>query len=805
MKKNLKSVLAILLSLATLLSLAACGSKTGGEDTPQVAENPEYTYVATYNSFSSGDFSYYPALFDKDGYYSTQSEKIGERELMEGETLEWEGQLDIYGQTIYFIGYDGTVNKLENYASIQPPENEDSSLRDYSADTYVNQLFLAGDNLAVLEVVYESWNGAPKNITPESDDYWNYYCSRQSYYIRTLDKTGAELTCVQIQIPEGIDEGYFYLQTPVILPDGRLITSYSDGGNNSIYIYGMDGKVAKTIPMDTYVDRILLLNGDTYVMTWVETLEMKKLDVETGTFGESVKLPNNAYDPISGDDVYDLYFNDYNTLSAFDMETGETTKLLNWIDCDVDAGNLTSIQVQEDGTVVAFSSEYDMVSENWKNNIITLEKKPYDSVPHKTELTLATQGLNWDVRTEIINFNRTNPDYRIVVKDYSEYNTDENYTAGLTKLRTEILAGTMPDILDLSGFNVDQLAQRGLLMDLYPLIDADGELKREDYFPNVLATMEFDGKLCSTVSNFSVMTLIGSSAVVGDKMGWTYDEFNAALASMPEGCTALDEYTTREDILRTCLCMDMDSYVNWATGECNFDSDSFKKLLAFANSFPAEYDWDNYEYIDTAERIKSGMQMLVQAYVYDFNSLLEYPHYFNGDITFVGYPSDSGTGSMFSMNSGYGITSKCSAPEAAWQFLRTFFTADFQLRQYSLPSNINAYNKMEKDAMTPEYMKDENGNILLDENGEKIMISRGGYGWGNGEDDFVEIFFTSEEDAQTIRELIAATTKLYSYETDSIFDIVSEQATAYFAGQKSADEVAKLIQSKANIFVNEQR
>ena len=39
----------------------------------------------------------------------------------------------------------------------------------------------------------------------------------------------------------------------------------------------------------------------------------------------------------------------------------------------------------------------------------------------------------------------------------------------------------------------------------------------------------------------------------------------------------------------------------------------------------------------------------------------------------------------------------------------------------------------------------------------------------------------------------------------SIMDIVTEQAAAYFSGQKSAEEVAKLIQSKANIYINEQR
>ena len=67
-----------------------------------------------------------------------------------------------------------------------------------------------------------------------------------------------------------------------------------------------------------------------------------------------------------------------------------------------------------------------------------------------------------------------------------------------------------------------------------------------------------------------------------------------------------------------------------------------------------------------------------------------------------------------------------------------------------------------------------------------------------------EVYAISQEQADMLRELISSTTKLASYD-DSIFKIVKEQAQAYFAGQKSAEEVAKLIQSKANIYVNEQR
>ena len=68
----------------------------------------------------------------------------------------------------------------------------------------------------------------------------------------------------------------------------------------------------------------------------------------------------------------------------------------------------------------------------------------------------------------------------------------------------------------------------------------------------------------------------------------------------------------------------------------------------------------------------------------------------------------------------------------------------------------------------------------------------------------VEIYAMTQEQADKLMELIESTDKVANYDS-SIYDIVTEQAAAFFAGQKSAEEVAKLVQSKANIFVNEQR
>ena len=139
--------------------------------------------------------------------------------------------------------------------------------------------------------------------------------------------------------------------------------------------------------------------------------------------------------------------------------------------------------------------------------------------------------------------------------------------------------------------------------------------------------------------------------------------------------------------------------------------------------------------------------------------------------------------------------------DAAWKFLRSFLTEEYQERVDYLPTNKNAFDKQLKKAMEVKYEKDANGNYILDENGERKPVSMGIASDGVNT---YEIFATSPRQAEQLREVIATASKMMDYDK-SIINIVLEQAAAYFAGQKSAQDVAKLIQSKANIYINEQR
>lgn len=811
--EKMKRIIAIFMVAVMALGLCACGD-SGSSDESSKGGNaasetpaPEFVYNAEYTSVkNTGANNWLNAnLYTDKGFYSSTQEKVGEN-IPEGVTPEWEGQYDVWATVLYFVDYDGNMTKLENFKSYEREREEG-----HDGSSYIQNMTTTPDgDLLIFENYSEYWSDAPAGTEMYTNQWYEYYRSSNEYLIRVLDETGAEKSCSLLQIPEEIasptDGSWFYPYGTAVDENGNFILA----SERKILGFNMDGTMNGVFDMgnDRWVDGVLRLNdGRVVILTWGGNgYELNVVDMKNRCFSEKLEAPANAYGAVTGGGDYDLYYTNGINFCGYRFDTKQSDILFNWINCDVNSDNMNGINVLPDGTVVGILNTWDKNYENCTSEIVKVAKVPYSSVPHKETITLATQYLDWETRDILINFNRKSENVRIDVKDYSAFNTEEDYSAGLTKLKTEIMAGNVPDIIDLNGLPFDQLAAKDILEDLYPYLDADKELKREDFFPNVLKALEYNGKLCATGSTFSIQTVMGASALVGDKPGWTYDELFAALDQMPEDCRIFDYYITRYDVLRQGLQVDMSSFCDWTTGQCSFDSDDFKNLLKFANRFPAEFNWDNFEYTaedDAWTSIAQGRQMLMMSDLYYLTDAGLYEAIFGEQgSTYIGFPTNSGTGNMIRLNSGYAMSKNCKNKDAAWEFLRTFLTEDYQSSAYGLPTNIKAYEKQLKDAMTPQYRLTSDGDAMLDEDGNKIKESRGSFYLASGEE--IKYYELSQEQADKIFELITTTTKFAS-DNDAIYNIVAEQAEAFFLGQKSVDEVARLIQSKANIYVNEQR
>ncbi|MBO6040900.1 MAG: extracellular solute-binding protein, partial [Oscillospiraceae bacterium] len=579
---------------------------------------------------------------------------------------------------------------------------------------------------------------------------------------------------------------------------GNLLAS----AGSTLIAVSPEGSIAYVIDCGDLVSGVIRLrDGRVCAVVWGSSgLTLHPIDADKAALGEGIALPPNTYNLLSGGGDYDLFWRSGSFLYGMKLASGETEQILNWINCDINGDKISALDIAADGTITG------VLDGTRRTELFRLNKVPTASLPEKKTLTLAVMYLEYDMSDLIIDFNRHNDRVRIEVRDYSGYNTETDFSAGLTKLNTEIMSGRMPDLLSLNALPFSQLAGKGLLADLYPYLDADKELAREDLFPTVLKAMEVSGGLYRICPSFTVHSLIGAASVVGDKPGWNYEQFRDALASMPEGCTPLEPYTSRDEVLTVLVDLDMNDFVDWTTGRCSFDSQEFVDLLKFANSFLPDLKWADYDWFenDTAPvRIAQGRQMLLRSMISDVDDVLYYDFMFGGESSYIGWPTNSGAGNMLSLDDhAYAMSASCADKEAGWEFLRALLLDDYQETVYSLPVMRRVFDERLAKAMEVNYQKDDNGNYVLNESGEKVPIPRVSYSTGDGASQ--DFYALTREQADKLLELIGTTERVME-ENNGILAIVRQGAAAYFAGQKRPEEVARLVQSRINIYVNEHR
>ena len=226
-------------------------------------------------------------------------------------------------------------------------------------------------------------------------------------------------------------------------------------------------------------------------------------------------------------------------------------------------------------------------------------------------------------------------------------------------------------------------------------------------------------------------------------------------------------------------------------------------------SFPTSFDWTNPDLtandFDQDTRLRMGLQLMKQCNFACFEDLQANTAGLGGaPCTFIGYPTAEGVGSMFAqIGNSFAITANCADKDAAWQFVRQFFLPVYQeqFKGSVFPTNKAVYEEMKNEARTPQYERNPDGSFQLDSEGKRIEADRG-ITQVNGTS-YRYLTVTEEEIAQ-VEEIISATTNIL-HTDGSLKAIIQEGAAPFFADQRSAAEVAKLIQSKASIYVNEQR
>lgn len=826
---KMKKTLCLIMALAMVFGLlSACGGGDGKTDT----ETPEYTYVPTYTELGS-DIGYVYNTVVSGGLIYVAGEVEGEEIVEEYPSYDENGNpiLDEEGNPVmeeytytrtepamFTVNLDGTdFKRMEAYTAPEFPEEAEGG------SFWINNLCsVPNGGVAVVENVYYSIpvygedggdggdtaaedtpvaTGAPLAATssdisvdapaPDTSGQPMDYQYVEKYNLRVFDASGAQTFCAELSsLIES--EDYFYVSAFAVAGTGEAVLM---ANGNAIYVLNADGSLKGSIDTSDLSNGIsnfvTLGDGSVAALVYGEdyaAFDLRPVDTAAMQLGEATaSLPTDAYSARPSGGGYDFCYNKGESFYGYKLADGSEEKLVTWINCDVNSNNLTSPYITEEGNIVCLSSEYSNTGDGATTYFITLTKTPYDQVPQKTTLTLACVYLNYYIKNQILDFNRKSSDYRIEVRDYSEFNTEDDYSAGYTKLITEIGSGAVPDIMVTDGLPIETFGAKGLLADLWPFIDADEELGgRAGVMEPVFNALSQDGKLYEITSNFYITTIAGPASIVGTEPGWTYDEMYAALDQMPEGCELFSLGTTRSDVFSSICMLNLSRFVDWTTGECSFDSDDFISLMEFANRFPETFDWEHHEWTNEdsdAYRIKEGRQLLLTVSLPDAYNYNYYSEMFNGDMALKGFPDVPGSGAVFNLNgTSLAIASTCKNQDAAWSFVRTLLTREYQ--------ENNTYGFCT--------------NRELCEENIQSMVGESYYSYDQVTGEEKEIIFT-QENADLITDLINNTSMVADYNTSQINDIINEEVAYYFSGEKTAQDVAATIQNRVSIYVNEQR
>lgn len=626
----------------------------------------------------------------------------------------------------------------------------------------------------------------------DNSDPDNYiWEEHRSLVKKNLDGTDVWTISLDEYAPEGES---VYTNGLLCDKEGQLIVFLNTG---KVLVYAKDSTKIKELDIgeDSMGSALLSGTGKVLMTFWGEQGQcIKELNMETGELSEQYKVPGNSYNySYYGGYGYDLYLTGSGSLYGYNLGDTEVKELMNYVDSDLDSDSLYSIYGVSDTQFYARFYSYSDGESKWGR----FTKVDPADVKEKQILTLACNYIDYGVRKQVVNFNKNNDTYRIQIKDYSIYNTEDDYTQSYTRLNTDIVSGNIPDILQLNtSIPVESYIAKGLFEDLYPYIDSDREISRDDLLINVMDVFSTDGKLYKLVPSFSVMTVAGKTADVGEETGWTLDDLNALLASKPEGTEAFYD-CIRSSVLSNWMQMSSEQFINWETGECSFDSEGFVKLLEFMKQFPES--WDDEKFQDEnywggyASVYRDGKALLSLCYLSDFASYNRMEEgNFGEEITMIGFPAENKKGSAYDYTMSFAMSSKSANKEGAWEFLRYFLSYEYQKDIWGFPTNAKCYEELKEKAKQRPYYLDENDNKV--EYDDTYYV------------DGIEIIIPpmTDEKIQKVEDFIFSIDQTVVYDEDLI-NIITEEAEGFFSGQKSAEEVAAIIQSRAKIYVNENR
>ena len=777
----MKKLLIGLALLLFLLTLTACGSGNDTVENPREAEALTLGNAIIENYVYLAEFSPLPQI----------SEHIHAALVHEGR--------------IYFAHVAETAIVIE---SILPDGTAASRTEIANAGTFVDIAGMRVTDAGNFTLIFTSAEWAYQGGGDVTVLYAEY------------TPQGAEITRREIPglVPAG--GGWFELSQALFLDEGlALVADTRPGGRTftrTVHLFDADFSSQSQLEAhDTIVMRPLAQTRDGRLIladtedcnVAVFRFVLREIDMAAGRWGETFPLmiQNNMADmvqslhPAREGEAFDLYIAGRTNLFGYNLDAGEQAMVLSWLESGVTLPLEFYLNPLEDGRLSLITTEHVLLTRTARADLGEFEI-----------ITLGALSMDNILQMQVMEFNQRSQTHQIEIVEYLDPMLDFNLDAALAavaRLIADMMIGQGPDIiLDPSR----QMEEAGLLLDLYPLLDADPELSRTDFFPNILRLQEVpDGALYSMSTGFQILTLVGMEDMVGHVDAWTFSEMhNLMEQALRRNMTyILNDFIGNEvsasSFLLNAFTYSFCNFIDLEENRANLDNADFIALLDFAARLPHTPPEPSTILTrrTTGSRMMRGEQLFNEVVIGSVNDYQLNREIFGEDMVFLGWPSRDGGGHAVSFLQSFGIAASSANPEAAWEFIRGLLMPDperlFYSQSQGFSLRMDDFEAAIENAMLPRYGPDIDGN--------QVEVSRVEF-WRTGEDhidyyvEVIELYALTEADAEELRAIVEGAT-IRPSGLREISEMAAEELPPFLAGDRTAAETARILQNRVQTFL----
>lgn len=409
-----------------------------------------------------------------------------------------------------------------------------------------------------------------------------------------------------------------------------------------------------------------------------------------------------------------------------------------------------------------------------------------DTVIDKQELTLALDMRNVGLEDVIARFNRQNSRCRVKVIFPEQGENAEDFRR---EIQMELAAGRGPDLL---GNEIFADFETAVASGYLECLDGQG-FENAGCNDTALETNRVGQKLYGIPYDFSLDIAAYRTADLPGREALPLEGFMAAVRSSQ--AEILQDYLSPNLIVMKYALSDLSNkdYIDWEAGESHLEEEPFLELLEFAR----EYGYRG----DTADRDKI---FAAPSFIYSdpgISGLTGLTDIYNSlgtkDVALLGYPRQEGYG-IYMYTRSICVNSQSERKKEAMEFLRYLLSEQAQTAYVNHDTWKELHSAGGFLAATEAHLP-VNKAVLEDlmdsEFGEKpdSQLIEEMYGTAPYGEDQREQFTFLVENA------------LPSPELGELTAIVQEELTPFFEGGKTAQEVARILDSRVQLYLDEKK